>query len=101
MGYKLVCFDYRKAFNVSVDYLEREPKVCSNCAGPATLLSHRFRPPSRNALKKWEVVRFLHQHGFDYDHVPNGVSYAPYPENLPAAKEFVKTYAMQARKTAS
>ena len=102
MGHKIVCLDCRKAFNVGADYDNTQSTICPDCGKSASRFSHRFRPPRRNAVKQWEVVRFLHQNGFHYQHIHQpGVDYAPYPTKMNEAQEFVKTYAAQARKTAS
>lgn len=96
MGYKIVCFKCRKAFNAPAGSRITPATRCPDCGGPVARLWHRFRPPRRNAVRKWEVVKFLHQYGFDYfDHFPGTSSrnYAEYPTTMLAAKEFVKSYA--------
>lgn len=97
MGYKIVCLDCRKAFNDAVSFNEARIFVCPDCGQPALRLTHRFRPPQKKELKKWAVVKFLHQHGFYYDHVSDGISYANYPNTMAEAREFIVKYASQAR----
>jgi hypothetical protein len=95
MGYKLVCFTCRKAFNQPADYAGSRSRACSDCHQPAAKLWHRFRPPRRNATKKWQIVVYLHQHGFDYNKrfaSFNGHNYEKYPTTMLAAKEFVRNH---------
>lgn len=72
------------------------------------LLPHRFRPPKKSDEKGWELVRFLVNNGFPFQHVyQEGVNeyfsktsdnYIPYPKNLKEAKEFIIKYKNQALK---
>jgi hypothetical protein len=72
-----------------------------------TMMSHRFRPPKKTESKKWEIVRFYVENGFNFQHVYKDIklnrdgtkSYenlVPYPENLRDAKDFIKQYKEQA-----
>jgi hypothetical protein len=71
-------------------------------------MPHRFRPPKKTDIKKWEVVKFLIEHGFKYQHIYKDVSlkngivdysnYAVYPDNMKEAKEFAEKYSGQAIK---
>lgn len=72
-----------------------------------TMMSHRFRPPKKTEAKKWELVRFYVENGFNFQHVYKDIklnrdgtkSYenlVPYPENLRDAKDFIKQYKEQA-----
>lgn len=93
MGHKNVCLACQKAINLNADYAvaEKQSMKCSDCGGVMIRYSHRFRPPAKNANKKWEVVRFLHQNGFHFHHVSevgkNG--YSKYPETMKEAEDFV------------
>jgi hypothetical protein len=98
MGHKIVCFECRKAFNVGADYNGTQSSNCPECGQLAERYQHCFRPPRRNATKQWEVVRFLNQHGFYYQHISDGKSYAAYPTTLLEAREFVITYAEKSAK---
>ena len=109
MGYKSVCIECRKTLNRTLDTGSDRLYPCSECGKPMTLLSHRFRPPKKTDDKKWEIVKFLIENGFHYEHVyqkidtnSNGVTsyqgYATYPDNFRDAKEFVEKYKEQARK---
>ena len=72
------------------------------------LLSHTFRPPVKTDDKAWELVKYLWQHGFCFQHIydedtnqttlSNAKKYVPYPKNMADAKEFVLKYKTQALK---
>jgi len=105
MGYKSVCLNCQKAFNQGTDFTKLQAeKLCPDCGRPMVLLSHRFRPPKKTDDKKWEVVKYLVENGFYYDHVFEKIhgsvyeDYAIYPETMKAAREFVEKYKAQARK---
>lgn len=93
MGHKNVCLTCQKAFNLNSDYTvaEKQSIKCSDCGGVMIRYSHRFRPPAKNANKRWEVVRFLHENDFHFHHISeldkNG--YSKYPETMKQAQEFV------------
>lgn len=102
MGHKGVCFTCKKAFS---SYRTKMPKICPECSNEIVVYPHRFRPPAKNDLKKWEVVAYLRQHGFLYHYIyeehehinENGERrirsrYVQYPETMRAAKEFVEKY---------
>lgn len=109
MGHKIVCLECRKSFSQGTDFNDRKEGKCPDCGRPMTLLPHRFRPPKKSEDKKWEVVNFLIENGFYYQHIYetftqtiNGFikhkNLVPYPENIREAKEFVERYKSQARK---
>jgi hypothetical protein len=110
MGYKVVCLNCRKAFNISSDYDAHVPKRCPKCSRQLVMFNHKFRPPKQFDVKAWKVVAFLYEHGFNYQHVQKDISYdilrkmpeseryVEYPENIADAKEFVQKYKTQARK---
>ena len=108
MGYKNVCFDCRKAFSQGTDFNDIRESKCPDCGLLMKLVTHRFRPPKQSETKKWEVAKFLMEHGFLYEHVYkriyeiNGVTvlanYATYPETMREAKEFVEKHKNQAKK---
>lgn len=101
MGYKSVCLNCRKAFNHGTDYVNIRESVCPECNQPMILMTHRFRPPEKTDSKKWEVVAFLINNGFNYQHIYDDEiiqTYVPYPENMREAKEFVEKYKNQAQK---
>ncbi|AWI26770.1 hypothetical protein HYN49_13180 [Flavobacterium pallidum] len=72
------------------------------------LFPHRFKPPKKENIQEWEVVKYLIENGFKYQHIyknvelKNGVmcfsGYADYPTNIRDAKEFVEKYIGQAQK---
>lgn len=110
MGYKAVCLNCRKAFNIASYYDGHVPEKCPECSGPLALFNHKFRPPKQTDIKSWQLVAFLYQHGFNYQHIETEMSggvaeklpvterYIKYPENLKDAKVFVEKYKTQARK---
>jgi hypothetical protein len=70
------------------------------------LLPHRFRPPRLNDGQKWEVVKYMINSGFHYQHVYNDAAskrnssvsnenYADYSEKMIDAREFVEKYREQ------
>lgn len=95
MGYKIVCFNCRKAFNrpFTLDIDAISPK-CPECGEPSIQLTHRFRPPGKADISKWSIVEYLHENGFKYEHIPNleGNGYITYPETMREAKEFVTSF---------
>lgn len=81
---------------------------CPECGKPMILLPHRFRPPKKTDDKRWEVVKYLIDNGFPYQHIYETTEtdkhinreekYITYPDNLRDAKEFVEKFKNQARK---
>ena len=70
MGYKSVCLSCRKAFSQGTDFTKfQSDKLCPDCGKSMAFLSQRFRPPKKTDDKKWEVVIFLVEKGFYYDHI--------------------------------
>ncbi|MBS1503470.1 MAG: hypothetical protein JST32_15485 [Bacteroidetes bacterium] len=104
MGYKNVCLSCRKAFSMGLE--GHNPQKCPECGNDFIRYNHKFRPPKRDDLKAWQIISFLHQHGFTYQHVYKDVSryqrykaenQAEYPSTLEEAKEFVVKYKSQAQ----
>lgn len=103
MGHKKVCLDCKITFNRYFDSGSELTYHCPECGKSMTLLPHRFRPPKKTEDKKWEVVKFLVDNHFYYQHIsdPETIDktvYVKYPDNLRDAKEFVIKYKNQARK---
>jgi len=81
---------------------------CPKCGKSMILLPHRFRPPRKSDDKGWELVEYLINKGFYFQHIYQVGSneyfkkatdnYVPYPKNIRDAKEFVLKYKDQARK---
>ncbi|UFH33731.1 hypothetical protein LNP04_08555 [Chryseobacterium sp. C-71] len=96
MGHKLVCFNCRVARNLSLDISswESKNKFCVKCQSEIRILPHRFRPPKKDDVKKWETVFFLFENGFRYEHIydDDTKNYAKIPENMREAIEFINTY---------
>lgn len=98
MGFKVVCFNCQKAFNKSI-YLNAFSLICPECGGEMVKLSHRFRPPKKEDNKKWEVIKFLIENGFTFQHIhtETGVN-VRYPETITEAQEFIIKFKGQAIK---
>lgn len=104
MGYKKVCTNCRKSFSITLGHNIKPSLSCPECGGHTNILSHLFRPPKIDDLKKWKVVEFLIDHGFLYQHIYE--EYTPsilsgqlqYPETMKEAKDFVIKYKAQAYK---
>jgi hypothetical protein len=73
------------------------------------MMPHRFRPPKNADHQKWEMIKFLVEYGFRFQHLykdikrnqDGTISYTglvPYPENLREAQDFVERYKQQAIK---
>lgn len=108
MGHKKVCLNCRESLNLDNSDYAVEKYPCSKCGKQMTLLPHRFRPPKKTDDKGWQLVKFLIDNGFYFQHIYQEGSgelfgkltnnYVPYPKNLREAKEFVITYKDKARK---
>ena len=70
MGHKLVCFNCRKVKNLDSNFDKSESinNICTKCNSAMKRLPHRFRPPKKEDLKKWKVVEYLFENGFEYEH---------------------------------
>lgn len=73
------------------------------------LLNQRFRPPKKLDNKAWQLVEFLIESGFPFQHIyqvgkneyfktPSN-NYIPYPQTLRDAREFVERYGNQIQKS--
>ena len=91
MGYKYICLDCRKAFNLGTDFNNTKVTNCPKCG----------------VLMKLMVVKHLAENGFIYQHVYEKIeiesniivsyqNYTSYPETLKEAKDFVEKYKAQA-----
>ena len=101
MGHKKICLDCKKAFSQGTNSVDSVETNCPDCGQPMTLVNQKFRPPKITDNKKWDVVKYLVQNGFTYDHINNssGTDYVDYPDNLRDAKEFVVKYKSQVQRT--
>lgn len=95
MGYKNVCFSCRKAYNFE-SFLSQSTK-CPECSEKMVKLHHLFKPPKQADKKKWDVVKYLVDHGFTYRRVWISLdfgcfNYGKLPEKMSEAKEFVNKY---------
>ncbi|XOV68684.1 MAG: hypothetical protein ACFHU9_05865 [Fluviicola sp.] len=98
MGYKSVCLECKKAYNNYIDLDSHKKEICPDCGETMSFLSHMFKPPKKTDSKKWEVVKYLVENGFNYYHtydmIEPGVykQLGKYPETMKEAQEFVKTF---------
>lgn len=93
MGYKSVCLDCKIAFSQGTDYTKfKNDKVCPNCGKAMAFLSEKFKPPRKTDDKKWEVVKFFVENGFDYSSKIGGDVFISYNETLEEAKEIIRKY---------
>src|SRR5690606_31330077 len=69
MGHKKVCLNCRKAFNQNSDFEIQSGFSCPECGQKMVEVNHKFRPPKKADLKSWNVVKFLIENGFLYQHV--------------------------------
>ena len=107
MGYKSVCFKCHKSFSRPHSAYGHVPEKCPDCGGANSLLNQKFQPPKKTDIKLWEVVKFLFENGFTYQHVYKDISkslrvdsnssenYVDYPTTMKEAIEFVETYKEQ------
>jgi len=110
MGHKKVCFECRKSFNITYEQFAEEKSVCPQCEGELIYLNHKFQPPKHGDVKAWEVIEFLYNKGFVFQHIYKDTSlrnrvdenssanYVPYPKTMKEAIEFVEMYKGQARR---
>jgi predicted RNA-binding Zn-ribbon protein involved in translation (DUF1610 family) len=99
---KKLCFYCRKSFNLFPESSGNSNLKCPQCGKQAIVVTHRFRPPKVDDKRKWDVVKFLIDNGFSYQHIAiyepdrhgieRFVAYAQYPENMIDAIEFVEKY---------
>ena len=93
MGHKLICFKCRKSFSIGTDYSVEHSNVCPNCGNAIILVDQKFKPPKKSDEIQWEVVRYLVEHGFKYQHVEmEGGQFISYPDAIKEAVEFVRKY---------
>lgn len=69
MGYKKVCLKCRLVFNRPFDPGYDLPDSCPSWQVKMKLYPNRFRPPAKTKLRKWAVVRFLAEQGFNYQKI--------------------------------
>jgi len=95
VGYKDVCLNCRKAFNRGTDFNNPQKLKCSDCENETIAVNQKFKPPKKSEIKKWEVVKYLIENGFDYSSVYSEREKGHFqtigklPENMRAAKELV------------
>lgn len=102
MGHKKICLNCRLVFNRDFDFGSDLTYPCPECRNPMIPLPHRFRPPKKADNKGWQLVEFLIDNGFYFQHIYQQGSnellkrqtknYVSYPSNLREAKQFVLDY---------
>jgi DNA-directed RNA polymerase subunit RPC12/RpoP len=90
MGYKVICLNCRKAFNISSDYNAHVPKKCPECSSQLVMFNHKFQPPKQSDIKAWKVVAFLYENGFNYQHVQKDIPFDML-KNMPVANNMLTT----------
>jgi predicted RNA-binding Zn-ribbon protein involved in translation (DUF1610 family) len=108
MGHKKVCLLCRLCLNRDIADSPEQKYICPQCGQVMQRLSHRFRPPKKSEDKAWQLVSFLINNGFPFQHIyqvgkneylkTRYDNYIPYPKNLREAKEFVEKHKIQAKK---
>lgn len=88
-----VCFKCRKSFKRPYP---AESRPCPDCGRETVGLSQKFKPPKKNAIKEWTVVKFLVEKGFLYFSVYDNFSSVPYPTKMDNAILFAERYKNQA-----
>lgn len=96
MGHKSVGLSCQKAINLDRDYTVavEQSMTCPVCGSVTVLYPHRFRPPRKNAHRKWAVIRHLHQNVFHFHHITESASegYVKYPNTMRDAIEFIERF---------
>ena len=98
MGYKSVCLECKKAYNNYLDLDKNKKEICPECGKSMYFLSHMFKPPRKTDVKKWNVVKYIVESGFNYYHTYEMISpgvfqqQGKYPETMKEAEEFVKSF---------
>ncbi|NYZ69575.1 hypothetical protein H0A36_26525 [Endozoicomonas sp. SM1973] len=86
---------YKRPFEKGVFY-----RKCPTCGGAALCMDIRFRPPKKLDDKQWKKVKYLVDHGFNFQkvyHKEGPIWHRErYPQNLEQAKEFVIKFKDQA-----
>jgi DNA-directed RNA polymerase subunit RPC12/RpoP len=106
MGHKKVCLNCRKAFNQNSDLEIQSGLTCPECGQKMTKVNHKFRPPKKSDIKKWDVVEYLIENGFLFQHIYKDIDEkkgliskeksVDYPTNMSEAKIFVEEFKRQA-----
>jgi len=103
MGFKSVCTNCRSSFSEGNDPEKITKRTCTTCHEPLFITHHKFKPPKKSEIKKWKVVKYLLDNGFEFGahwvpldgpggSSPVSFNTGPYPETMKEAEEFVKTF---------
>ena len=101
MGYKNICLACRTSYSKGNNYKNQTESNCPQCGKKMILVSHKFKPPKKAAIKSWRIVKLLIENGFKfqaiYDQTGKGIFLkVNYPKNLNEAEAFVKKYKRKA-----
>lgn len=102
MGFKLVCVSCRNSFSIGTDFTIEHTKNCRNCGKESHVLNQKFKPPKKKDKKRWQIVEFLIEKGFDFSSAyfpladEKGKYIASlqvnYPQTMEDAKLFVQCF---------
>lgn len=103
MGYKKVCFNCQSSFSEGNELTIQQKGVCQNCGHETILLHHKFQAPKKSETRKWKVVEFLVENGFNYQtywepmlteegKVFGAKAYGRLPETMQETKDFLEEY---------
>ncbi len=93
------CFVCRRSFKRPG--IERDTAACPVCGSGAVRLSHKFKPPRRNAVAQWSKVEALVKLGFRFDTIYDADGAAiRYPSSKRGIPAFVNKVARVADESA-
>lgn len=97
MGYKIICTECRTSYSKGNDPENLFESNCSSCGQKMILVDHKFKPPKKSEIKKWQVVKLLVENGLTFQAVHEKLEKGVYlrvnyPKNLSEAKEFIQRF---------
>ena len=95
MGNKFVCLNCRITFSYGMDYDNIIPRTCPQCKNEMINVDYKFKSPKKNDIKKWEIIKYLLENGFYFQHIYENNKIIEYPQNIKEAKTFVEKYNSQ------
>ena len=100
MGDKSVCLNCRMSFSYDMNYDNIISRVCPQCKNKMINVDYKFKAPKKDNIKKWEVIKYLLENGFYFQHIYENNSWennkiVKYPKNIKDAKIFVEKYSFQ------
>lgn len=98
MGYKQVCFKCRKSFSIGTDSTVQHGSICPNCGDKMICVDQKFKPPKKSDDRRWEVVRYLVENGFRFQHILSDEGKnITCPQTMKEAEDFVGKYMHEKR----